>query len=389
MSADLKHLNGDGRSDREASTIASPGHAVPAWSVLPDEWKSMLKERGLRAFRADQILQSLYRDYITDWDQATTLPKDFRATLKESFPIIPAEEVACDTSPDGTKKLLLKMRDGELVETVVIPVFAKGGNGERETVRLTQCVSTQVGCAMGCAFCASGSKGLVRSLRADEIVAEVMAARKYGTLTNLVVMGMGEPFANYDETMRALKLINAGRGPNLGARHITLSTCGVVPGFARLAAEGLQFELSVSLHAPDDALRNQLMPINRRWPLADLMAACRDYTLKTRRIITFEYTVISGVNDSRACAEALAKRVREVPMAKVNLIPLSPVDHRPDFKTPSEATMLMFLDVLMKNHVQTMIRRSRGKESQAACGQLRLRTMPPSSRPSDACGRNA
>lgn len=389
MSVDLKHLNGDGRADREASSIASPGRAVPAWSVLPDEWKSMLKERGLRAFRADQILQSLYRDYITDWDQATTLPKDFRATLRESFPIIPAEEVACDTSPDGTKKLLLKMRDGELVETVVIPVFAKGGNGERETVRLTQCVSTQVGCAMGCAFCASGSKGLVRSLRADEIVAEVMAARKYGTLTNLVVMGMGEPFANYDETMRALKLINAGRGPNLGARHITLSTCGVVPGFARLAAEGLQFELSVSLHAPDDALRNQLMPINRRWPLADLMAACRDYTLKTKRIITFEYTVISGVNDSRACAEALAKRVREVPMAKVNLIPLSPVDHRPDFKTPSEATMLMFLDVLMKNHVQTMIRRSRGKESQAACGQLRLRTMPSSARPSDACGCDA
>ncbi len=363
--------------------------ATPAWSILPDEWKAMLKERGLRAFRADQILQSLYRDYIADWDQATTLPKDFRATLKDEFPIIPAEEVACDTSPDGTRKLLLRMGDGELVETVVIPVFGKGGNGERETVRLTQCVSTQVGCAMGCAFCASGSKGLVRSLRSDEIVAEVMAARKYGTLTNLVVMGMGEPFANYDETMRALRLINAGRGPNLGARHITLSTCGVVPGFARLANEGLQFELSVSLHAPDDELRNGLMPINRRWPLAELMAACREYTLKTKRVITFEYTVISGVNDSRACAEALARRVREVPMAKVNLIPLSPVDHRPDFKTPPESTMLMFLDVLMKNHVQTMIRRSRGRESQAACGQLRLRTMPAQEPASRALGPNA
>lgn len=351
--------------------------ATPAWSILPDEWKAMLKERGLRAFRADQILQSLYRDYITDWDQATTLPKDFRETLKQEFPIVPAEEVACDTSPDGTKKLLLKMHDGELVETVVIPVYGKGGDGGRETVRLTQCVSTQVGCAMGCAFCASGSKGLVRSLKADEIVAEVMAARKYGTLTNMVVMGMGEPFANYDETMRALKLINAGKGPNLGARHITLSTCGVVPGFAKLAAEGIQFELSVSLHAPDDALRDSLMPVNRRWPLAELMSACRDYTLKTKRIITFEYTVIRGVNDSRQCAEALARRVREVPMAKVNLIPLSPVDHRPDFKTPDEATMMMFLDVLMKNRVQTMIRRSRGKESQAACGQLRLRAMPP------------
>lgn len=350
--------------------------ATPAWSVLPEEWKNVLKERGLRPFRADQILQSLYRDYITDWEQATTLPKDFRETLKAEFPIIPAEEVACDTSSDGTKKLLLKMEGGELVETVVIPVFGRDPDGGKATIRLTQCVSSQIGCAMGCTFCASGAKGIVRSLRADEIVAEVMAARKYGTLTNLVVMGMGEPFANYDETMRALKLINAGKGPNLGARHITLSTCGVVPGFARLADEGLQFELSVSLHAPNDALRNELMPVNRKWPLAELLAACRDYTLKTKRIITFEYTVIKDVNDSRACAEELAHRVREVPMAKVNLIPLSPVDHRPDFKTPPESTLMMFLDVLMKSHVQTMIRRSRGRESQAACGQLRLRSMP-------------
>ena len=347
--------------------------ATPAWSVLPGEWKDLLKDRGLRPFRADQILQCLYRDYITDWDQATTLPKDLRETLKTEFPITPAEEVACDTAPDGTKKLLLKMGDGELVETVVIPVFGKRDGGKTETVRLTQCVSTQIGCAMGCVFCASGAGGVVRSLAADEIVAEVMAARRYGTLTNLVVMGMGEPFANYDATMRALKLINAGRGPNLGARHITLSTCGVVPGFARLAAEGLQFELSVSLHAPNDALRSELMPVNRRWPLAELLAACRDYTLKTKRVITFEYTVIQGVNDSRECAEELARRVKEVPMAKVNLIPMSPVDHRPEFRTPPESTMLMFLDVLMRRHVQTMIRRSRGKESQAACGQLRLR----------------
>ena len=349
--------------------------ATPAWSVLPEEWKPLLEERGLRPFRADQILQALYRDYITDWDQATTLPKDLRETLKAEFPIVPAVEETCDTASDGTRKLLLRMGDGELVETVVIPVFGESREGGRETVRLTQCVSSQIGCAMGCVFCASGANGVVRSLRADEIVAEVMAARKYGTLTNLVVMGMGEPFANYDETMRALKLINAGRGPNLGARHITLSTCGVVPGFAKLAAEGLQFELSVSLHAPNDALRDELMPVNRKWPIAELLAACRDYTLKTKRIITFEYTVIRGVNDSRECAEELARRVKEVPMAKVNLIPLSPVDHRPDFKTPPEATMAMFLDVLMKNRVQTMIRRSRGKERQAACGQLRIRTL--------------
>ena len=334
-----------------------------AWSILPDEWKPILKERGMRAFRADQILQALYRDYITDWDQATTLPKDFREQLKTEFPITKTKTLEVSKSSDGTQKLLIGLEDGESVETVLIPA----------TGRFTQCISTQVGCGMGCAFCASGARGVVRSLTADEIVAEYMAGRALGEITNIVVMGMGEPFANYDETMRALKLINAGRGPNLGARHITLSTCGVVPGFAKLAAEGIQFELSVSLHAPNDALRNELMPVNKKWPIDELLAACAAYTKATKRIITFEYTVIKGVNDSRECAEELARQVKRVPMAKVNLIPLSPVAHRPDFRTPDDATMLMFLDVLMKRGVQTMLRRSRGKDADAACGQLRLR----------------
>ena len=335
----------------------------PAWSILPDEWKPILAERGLRAFRADQILQSLYRDCIRDWDGATTLPKDFRETLKEEFPITPCEVAAVSESSDGTKKLLVSFADGEAVETVLIPAAS----------RFTQCISTQAGCAMGCAFCASGANGLSRSLAADEIVAPHMLARSFGEVTNIVVMGMGEPFANYDETLRALRLINSGRGPNVGARHITLSTCGVVPGIERLAREGIQFELSVSLHAPNDELRSRLMPVNRRWPIDELLRACAAYTAATKRIITFEYTVVAGVNDSRACAEELARQVRRVPMAKVNLIPLSPVAHRPDFRTPDESTMLMFLDVLMKRGVQTMLRRSRGKDADAACGQLRLR----------------
>ena len=335
----------------------------PAWSILPDEWKPILVDRGLRAFRADQILQSLYRDCIRDWDGATTLPKDFRETLKEEFPITPCEVAAVSESSDGTKKLLVSFADGEAVETVLIPAAS----------RFTQCISTQAGCAMGCAFCASGANGLSRSLAADEIVAQHMLARSFGEVTNIVVMGMGEPFANYDETLRALRLINSGRGPNVGARHITLSTCGVVPGIERLAREGIQFELSVSLHAPNDELRSRLMPVNRRWPIDELLPACAAYTAATKRIITFEYTVVAGVNDSRACAEELARQVRRVPMAKVNLIPLSPVAHRPDFRTPDDATMLMFLDVLMKRGVQTMLRRSRGKDADAACGQLRLR----------------
>jgi|SRR5574344_363194 23S rRNA (adenine2503-C2)-methyltransferase len=336
-----------------------------AWSILPDEWKPILTEKGLKAFRADQILQTLYRDYIEDWDLATTLPKDFRDALKAEFPITKYETLDVSKSADGTQKLLIGFEDGNSVETVLIPA----------TDRFTQCISTQVGCGMGCAFCASGSRGVVRSLTADEIVAEYMAGRKLGEITNIVVMGMGEPFANYDETLRALKLINAGKGPNLGARHITISTCGIVPGFKKLAAEGLQFELSVSLHAPNDELRSQLMPVNKTWPIDELLTACAEYTEATKRIITFEYTVIQGVNDSRACAEELARQVRRVPMAKVNLIPLSPVSHRPDFKTPDDKTMLMFLDVLMKNNVQTMLRRSRGKDADAACGQLRLRNL--------------
>ena len=334
-----------------------------AWSILPDEWKPMLVEQGIRPYRADQILQCLYRDYITSWDEATTLPLDLREQMKKDFPLTLAQEVESTVAEDGTRKLLVQFEDGQSVETVLIPA----------TGRFTQCISTQVGCGMGCAFCASGSRGVVRSLTADEIVAEYMLGRRHGTITNIVVMGMGEPFANYDETMRALKLINAGRGPNLGARHITLSTCGVVPGFARLAAEGIQFELSVSLHAPNDELRSQLMPVNKRWPIDELLTACANYTRATKRIITFEYTVIAGVNDSRACAEELVRCVKRVPMAKVNLIPLSPVAHRPDFKTPSESVLLMFLDVLMKNGIQTMLRRSRGKDANAACGQLRLR----------------
>lgn len=337
----------------------------PAWSILPEEWKPILADRGLRPFRADQILQSLYRDYISSWDEATTLPKDLRETLKEKFPVTDAKTLKVSESADGTKKLLVGFADGNCVESVLIPA----------TGRFTQCISTQVGCAMGCAFCASGSQGIVRSLSSDEIVAEYMLARRYGEITNIVVMGMGEPFANYDETIRALKLINAGRGPNLGARHITISTCGVVPGFEKLASEGIQFELSVSLHAAYDALRDRLMPVNRKWPIAELIKACSAYTQKTKRIITFEYTMIKGVNDSRADAEKLADTVKRVPMAKVNLIPLSPVEHRPDFKTPDEKTMLMFLDVLMKAKVQTMLRRSRGKDADAACGQLRLRNL--------------
>ncbi len=336
----------------------------PAYALLPADWAAFCREAGLPAFRAKQILHGLYADRIGDWRTLTTLPPALRDRLAAEHPLtLPREVDRSPTGPDGVVKMLLEMADGERVETVWIP--ADG--------RVTQCVSSQVGCAMHCAFCASGQLGCVRSLAADEIVGEVMAlAKAFGRLpNNIVVMGMGEPFMNYDAVLRALRVLNCQQGLNIGARHITLSTCGVVPGIERLAGEGVQFELSVSLHAPDDALRSRLMPVNRRWPLGELLPACDAYTAATGRIITYEYTLVHGLNDRPAHAQALIRLLRGR-KARVNLIPLSPVAEF-DGRTPPHADCLAFLDALLKAGIHTTLRRSRGRQADAACGQLRLR----------------
>ena len=336
-----------------------------AYGLLPADWAALCKEAGLPAFRAKQILQGLYHDRIGAWAELTTLSADLRARLDGLAPLtLPREVTRTPSGPDGVVKYLLEMADGERVETVWIP--ADG--------RVTQCVSSQVGCAMHCAFCASGQLGCVRSLTAAEIVGGVMAlARAQGRYpNNIVVMGMGEPFMNYDAVLRALRVLNCQQGPNIGARHITLSTCGVVPGIERLAQEGVQFELSVSLHAPNDAIRDRLMPVNRRWPLAALLPACDAYTAATGRIITYEYTLVRGLNDRPAHAAELIRLLRGR-KARVNLIPLSPVAEF-DGQTPSHADCLAFLDALLKAGIHTTMRRSRGRQADAACGQLRLRT---------------
>lgn len=376
-----------------------------AWGLLPSEWKPLCKELGLPAFRAEQIVTGLYQNFAQSWQEITTLPAGLRDTLSARFSLAPLETVHIHDSSDGVQKLLLACEDGERIETVLIP--SKG--------RVTQCISTQVGCAFGCAFCASGAAGCVRDLTAGEIVAQVMAACHLmrtaagPSLTaalsgaspcpdphspalrppasdrrpapgakpalprpgNIVVMGMGEPFANYDHVIRALRILNDQKGVNIGARHITLSTCGVVPGIRRLADEGLQFELSVSLHAPDDALRSRLMPVNRRWPIAELLDTCRAYTEKTGRVVTFEYTLVKDLNDRPHHADALIRLLRHTP-CKVNLIPLSPVDGA-GFERPEDRTCLAFLDALLKAKINTTLRKSRGKDVDAACGQLRLR----------------
>ena len=353
---------------------------VSAWSLLPAEWKPLCKELGLPAFRADQIVTGLYQTFAQSWQEITTLPADLRAVLSERFSLAPLETAHIHDSSDGVRKLLLACEDGERIETVLIP----------SKDRMTQCISSQVGCNFRCAFCASGQLGCVRDLTAGEIVGEVMAAcalmrppvpeaatAKPGAKPvlprpgNIVVMGMGEPFDNYDNVLRALRILNDQKGVNIGARHITISTCGVVPGIQRLAEEGLQFELSVSLHAPDDALRSSIMPVNKRWAIAELLDTCRAYTEKTGRVVTFEYTLVKNLNDRPHHAEELIRLLRHT-SCKVNLIPLSPTEGF-DGERPDDRTCLAFLDTLLKAKINTTLRKSRGKDVDAACGQLRLR----------------
>jgi 23S rRNA (adenine2503-C2)-methyltransferase len=357
---------------------------LAAWGILPDEWKPLCTELGIPPCRATQILNGLYQNFVHAWQDITTLPTELRDILQTRVSLQHLEVVTVQEAADGVTKLLLGCADGERIETVLIP--SKG--------RMTQCISTQVGCNFKCAFCASGQYGRVRNLTAAEIVGQVMVAcdrmrksegRDLETVNapgkkielprpgNIVVMGMGEPFDNYDNMMRALKILNNQKGINIGARHITISTCGVVPGIQRLSDEGIQFELSVSLHAPTDELRNQLIPVNKRWPITELIETCRAYFEKTNRIVTFEYTLIKNINDQPQHAESLIRLLRKLP-CKINLIPLSPVEgfvgERPD-----DRVCLGFLDTLIKAGFNTTLRKSRGKEVDAACGQLRLRKM--------------
>ena len=357
---------------------------LAAWGILPDEWKPLCTELGIPPFRAAQILNGLYQNFAHSWQEITTLPKELRDILDARVLLAPLEVVTTQEAEDCVTKLLLGCSDGERIETVLIP--SKG--------RMTQCISTQVGCNFKCAFCASGQYGRVRNLTAAEIVGQVMVACERMRASsdvevetinrpgkkvelprpgNIVVMGMGEPFDNYDNMIRALKILNNQKGINIGARHITISTCGVIPGIQRLSDEGLQFELSVSLHAPMDELRNQLVPVNKRWPIAELIETCRAYFEKTNRLVTFEYTLVNNMNDRPQHAEALIGLLRKLP-CKINLIPLSPVEGF-DGERPDDRTCLGFLDTLIKAGFNTTLRKSRGKEVDAACGQLRLRKM--------------
>ena len=373
--------------------------SVPPLARTPEDWAAAIKPLGGRAFHARQIFQWVQHRSVLDPERMTDLPVALRQKLAD-LDLPRTLEVAEERrAADDTRKLLVRLRDGATVETVLIPgvtgpkgrlpspvlAMEEGDDEEDETedavrqgaepVRVTQCISTQVGCAQGCVFCASGVAGLKRNLGADEIVAQVLAGRarldQGERLSNVVYMGMGEPLANYEATARSLRILTHPEGIALSARRVTVSTSGLVPEIARLGADfSGKIGLAVSLHAADDETRSRLMPINRKYPLATLMDALRAYPLPPRRRITIEYTLIAGRNDQEAEARKLTRVLRGLPV-KVNLIPMNPIEAS-SLGPPAMAGVLAFQKILCDAGYSCFIRRRRGDDVAAACGQLAL-----------------
>ncbi len=341
-----------------------------------------LGERGEPAFRARQILDWLYKKRVRSWDEMTNLSKPLRQWLDETFEFMPASLVLNRHSEDVTDKLLLELGDRSLIETVIIraPQEGVGLDHSRKTI----CISTQVGCAMACAFCASGLLGLKRDLSAGEIVAQLLqvcyredartprARTELASFDNIVVMGMGEPLANYDAIIRALTIVNADWGLGFGARRITLSTSGLVPKILRLAEESLGIRLAISLHGATDEVREKIMPVNKAYPLAKLLPAIKTFSEKHGRMVTLEFILIEDVNDSLDQAEKLRDIALDL-HAHVNLIPYNTVAGLP-WKRPSLTRQDRFADILRRARVSVTLRREKGHDIDAACGQLRLKT---------------
>ena len=323
--------------------------------------------RGEPAYRGSQVVRRLWQNPVSSFDEMTELPKSFRAALAEEFSIPRLEIASRQKSADGTEKFLFRLHDGQHIETVAIP----------EGDRLTFCVSSQAGCALRCAFCATGLMGFARNLEPYEIAGQVRELALLDTpllATNIVFMGMGEPLMNWPAVDTVLTILNDPHGVGIGARHITVSTVGVLPGIVALAARPEQFRLAISIHAPSDALRHTLMPINTKYPLADVIAAARSFD----RRVTFEYVMLGGVNDEPEHARDLAKLAREC-RAFVNLIPLHP-GGAGDFTATTSDDIRRFAGWLRAEGVEVAIRKSRGTDIAAACGQLRaerLRRRPP------------
>jgi 23S rRNA (adenine2503-C2)-methyltransferase len=326
------------------------------------ELASLVGSLGKERYRTPQLLKWLYSIGIRSFDEMTNLSKKFQEELNQISFISELLPLRIEQAKDGTKKFLFQLDDGNRVESVMIP----------EKSRLTLCVSTQVGCAMGCRFCLTGKMGLKRNLTSSEILNQILAARRTlpqeVSITNIVLMGMGEPLANYENTLKALSLMAYPDAFKFSSRRITLSTVGLLPGLERLAREKITFQLAISLNASNDETRTRIMPINHRYPLKDLLTFCRRFPLKPRTRITFEYVLMEGVNDSLQDARELVKRLRGIP-SKVNLIPLNEAPAIP-FKRPSDEKVRAFQEVLMESGLTAIVRASKGSEISAACGQL-------------------
>lgn len=336
--------------DMESITGFSLGeleHALAAW--------------GEQVFRAKQIFSWIYKKGVSDFDSMSDLSSGLRSQLKYNYCLFDIRLVKSVKSKDGTEKFLFALKDGDLIEAVIIPTED----------RVTACISTQVGCKYSCLFCASGLGGFRRNLACSEIIQQILYLYNRKKLTHIVFMGTGEPLDNYEAVLKAIRLINSKESLNIGARRITISTSGVIPGIRKLIKEDLQFELSVSLHSADEAVRSYLMPLNKIYPLRVLIEACAEYIKKTGRQITFEYVLIKGLNSDIHSCQKLVALIKDLRLVKVNLIPANPVKEC-RIEPPGRMEIQMFRNHLSKHKIPATLRKSRGGDIEAACGQLRL-----------------
>jgi 23S rRNA (adenine2503-C2)-methyltransferase len=334
-------------------------------NLTPSELEGFITSSGKERYRSTQILRWLYQKGVQSIDEMTNLSKTFRQELKKASFISTLHLLRIEQAKDGTNKFLFQLDDGNRIETVLIP----------DKTRLTLCLSTQVGCALGCRFCLTGKIGWKRDLTSSEILNQILSVRETlkgkASITNIVLMGMGEPLANYINTMKAIKLMAHPDAFKFSSRRVTLSTVGLLPELEQLSQERITFRLAISLNASDEETRSLLMPINRRYPLKKVLEICQNFPLRPRTRITFEYVLLEGINDTSLHAKRLLKILRGIP-SKINLIPLNEAPGIP-FKRPSEEKVKKFQEILMKGGFTAIVRTSKGAEISAACGQLQAK----------------
>ena len=342
-----------------------PSEKIDLKNLSPSELVEFLRAFGKERYQSVQILRWLYQKGVQSFDEMTNLSKKFRQELSQVSFISFLRPVRVEEARDGTRKFLFQLKDGNRIESVLIP----------DKARLTLCLSTQVGCAFGCRFCLTGKTGWKRDLLVSEILNQILAVRKMlpekTSITNIVLMGMGEPLANYKNTLTATALMAHPEAFKFSSRRITLSTVGLLPELEDLSKEKTQFRLAISLNASDEETRTYLMPVNRRYPLNKILALCRRYPLRPRVRITFEYVMVEGINDSSEDAKRLLRILRGIP-SKVNLIPLNEAPEIP-FNKPSEERVKRFQEILLEGGLTAIVRKSKGREISAACGQLQAK----------------